>query len=109
MEQIKFYLDEHIHSAVAEGLRRRGVNVLAVQEAGKSGMSDGEQLAFARNEGRVMVTMDSDFLTLAVEGLSHAGIAYANPRKSIGELISALMLLSDVLTPTEMANHVEYL
>ena len=26
MEQIKYYLDEHIHSAVAEGLRRRGVH-----------------------------------------------------------------------------------
>ena len=109
MEQIKFYLDEHIHRAVAEGLRRRGVNVLTVQEAGKTGLSDRGQLAFALSEGRVMVTMDSDFLTLAVEGVSHAGIGYANPRRSIGELIRALMLLSDVLTPTEMTNQVEYL
>ncbi|HKZ00749.1 MAG TPA: DUF5615 family PIN-like protein, partial [Pyrinomonadaceae bacterium] len=102
-------LDEHIHRAVAEGLRRRGVNVLTVQEAGKTGLSDRGQLAFALSEGRVMVTMDSDFLTLAVEGVSHAGIGYANPRRSIGELIRALMLLSDVLTPTEMTNQVEYL
>jgi len=27
MEQISFYLDEHIHRAVAEGLRHRGVEV----------------------------------------------------------------------------------
>ncbi len=40
-----------------------------------------------------MVTMDSDFLTLAAEGVSHAGIGYANPRRTIGELISALILL----------------
>jgi len=98
-----------ISTAVAEGLRRRGVNVLTVQEAGKTGLSDRGQLAFALSEGRVMVTMDSDFLTLAVEGVSHAGIGYANPRRSIGELIRALMLLSDVLTPTEMTNQVEYL
>ncbi|SRR6266498_4211187 len=109
MEQIKFYLDEHIHSAVAEGLRRRRVNVLTVQEAGKSGLSDRDQVAFALSEGRVMVTMDSDFLTLAVEGVSHAGIGYANPRRSVGELISALMLVFGVLTPAELANHVEYL
>jgi len=109
MEQIKFYLDEHIHSAVAEGLRRRRVNVLTVQEAGKSGLSDRDQLAFALSEGRVMVTMDSDFLTLAMEGVSHAGIGYANPRRSVGELISALMLVFGVLTPAELANHVEYL
>ena len=109
MEQIKFYLDEHIHSAVAEGLRRRGVNVLTVQEAGNTGLSDREQLAIALSEERVMVTMDSDFLTLAVEGVSHAGIGYANPRRTIGELISALMLLYGVLTSGEMADHVEYL
>ncbi len=109
MEQIKFYLDEHIHSAVAEGLRRRGVNALTVQEAGNAGLSDREQLAFALTEKRVMVTMDSDFLTLAMEGVSHAGIGYANSRRSIGELIGTLMLLSDVLTPAEMVDHVEYL
>lgn len=90
MEQIEFYLDEHIHSAVAEGLRRRGVNVLTVQDAGRTGLSDREQLAFALSERRVMVTMDSDFLKLAVEGIAHAGIGYANPRTTIRELISAL-------------------
>lgn len=45
MEQIRFYLDEHIPSAVARGLRHRGVDVLTVQEAGRSGLSDPEQLA----------------------------------------------------------------
>ncbi len=35
MEQISFYLDEHIHRAVADGLKHRGVNVLTVQEARK--------------------------------------------------------------------------
>lgn len=109
MEQIDFYLDEHIHSAVAEGLRRRGVNVLTVQDAGRTGLSDREQLAFALSERRVMVTMDSDFLKLAFEGVAHAGIGYANPRTTIRELISALMLLHDVLTLAEMVNHVEYL
>ncbi len=108
MEQIKFYLDEHIHSAVAAGLTARGVDVLTVQQAGRSGLSDHEQLSFALVEQRVLVTMDSDFLTLVKEGTTHAGIAYANPRRSIGELIRTLMLLSDVITAAEMTNHVEY-
>lgn len=109
MEQIRFYLDEHIPAAVAEGLRRRGVDSLTVQEAGRSGLSDPEQLAFARNAGRVIVTMDSDFLVLASQGVSHAGIAYAKPNRSIGDLITASMLLFEVLTSAEMANHVEFL
>ena len=109
MEQIKFYLDEHIHSAIAQGLRRRGVDVMTVQEAGRTGLSDREQLNFALAEQRVLVTRDSDFLILANGGVSHAGIAYANPRRPIGELINTLMLLYDVLTPAHMRNHVEYL
>src|SRR5690349_9743411 len=109
MEQIKFYLDENVPRAVAEGLRRRGVDVLTVQEVGNSGLSDREQLTFAFTEAHVLVTMDSDFLKFAIEGVPHAGIAYANPRRSIGEIVGALRLISDVLTSHDMANHVEYL
>jgi uncharacterized protein with PIN domain len=109
MEQIRFYLDEHIPNAVAEGLRRRGVDVLTVQEAGRSGLSDPEQLAFALSEQRMVITMDSDFLILASHGITHAGIAYAGPNRSIGEMIGSVMLLYDVLTQNEIINHVEFL
>lgn len=108
MEQISFYLDEHVHRAVADGLRHRGMNVLTVQEAGKSGGADREQLSFAMSEGRVMVTMDSDFLLLASEGVSHAGIVFANSQRSIGDLIGSLMLVYDVLKAADMMNHIEY-
>ena len=37
---MKFYLDDHIPKGVVEGLRRRGVDVLTVQEADRSGDSD---------------------------------------------------------------------
>jgi hypothetical protein len=109
MEQIRFYLDEHIPSAVAEGLRRRAVDALTVQKAGRTGLTDPEQLSFAFRERRVMVTMDSDFLILASQGISHSGIAYANPTASIGQMISGIMLLYDVLVPADMMNHVEFL
>ncbi len=55
-----------------------------------------------------MVTMDSDFLALADKGAMHAGIVYANPRRKVGELIGALILVYDVLSGDEMANHLEY-
>ena len=44
------------------------MDVLTVQEAENSGLSDHEQLTFALTETRVLVTMDSDFLEFAVEG-----------------------------------------
>jgi hypothetical protein len=39
-QRISFYLDEHVARAVALGLRRRGIDVLTVQEAGSAGESD---------------------------------------------------------------------
>jgi hypothetical protein len=80
-----------------------------VQEVRRTAFPDREQLSFALEEKRVMVTMDSDFLILASQAVPHAGIAYANPNRSIGELIGAIILLYDLLTPAEMINHVEYL
>lgn len=110
MERIRFYFDEHVPQAVADGLRRRGVDVLTAQAAGRSGLPDDEQLAYATQQALVMVTMDSDYLILAAQGELHAGIAYAKQgSRSISELIQKLKLIHDVLTPAEMQNHVEYL
>lgn len=57
MEQIRFYFDEHIPAAVAEGLTRRGVDVLTVQEAARVGLPDTAQLDYAYSIARVVVTM----------------------------------------------------
>lgn len=110
MPQIKFYFDEHVPAAVCKGLRRRSVEVLTVEEAGRSGLPDDAQLAFASHEGRVMVTLDSDFIALAAQGVEHGGIAYARPgTRSVGELVRALLLIHGTLEPAEMISHVEYL
>jgi hypothetical protein len=109
-ERLTFYFDQHIPVAVAQGLRRRGVNVLTAQEAEQCGRSDAEQIQFALAQQRVLVTFDDDLLSLAASGLSHSGLAFcAASKHSIGELIHALLLLHDVLDPTDMLNHVEFL
>ena len=37
--------------------------------------------------GPVMMTMDADFLIIASQRITHAGIAYVSPTRSIGDLI----------------------
>ena len=107
---MKFYLDEHIPKGVVEGLRRRGVDVLTVQEAGRSGDSDEKQLAFATKEGRVLVTFDDDFLKLDATGIPHTGIVFSQTgRHTVGELIESLMLIANVIEPNEMKNHIEFI
>jgi predicted nuclease of predicted toxin-antitoxin system len=110
VERLRFHLDENVDPAVADGLRRRGVDITTSQEAGLLQAWDDRQLAFAIAEGRILVTHDEDFLTLAKAGVPHSGIAYCHSEsRSIGQIIAALLLIRDCLTPEDMQSHVELL
>ena len=107
---LRFYLDQHIWSALGAGLRRAGADVLTAQEAGRCGLPDPDQLAFATAEERVMVTFDTDYLALHYAGTQHAGIAWCEERKhKVGDLLAALLLVHGVCDRDYMRNHVEYL
>jgi predicted nuclease of predicted toxin-antitoxin system len=109
-EKIRFHLDEHVDANIASALRRYGIDVTTTVEAGLRTMDDNAQLEYARAERRVVVTHDPDFLDLARRSKDHAGIAYCKMKaRSIGEIIRTLILIYEVLTPEEMAGHIEYL
>ena len=107
---MKFYLDEHIPKTVAEGLRRHGIDVLTVQEAGRVGDPDRKLLAFTAMKRRVVVTFDDDFLALDAAGIPHSGIVFSQVgRRSVGDLIESLALIANVIDPEEMGNHIEFI
>jgi hypothetical protein len=110
IDRIRFHLDECVDSAVADGLRRRGIDVTTTPQVGLMSASDEKQLEFAFAEARTLVTHDKDLLALARRGIPHAGIAYCHPElRSLGQMIAGLMLIRDCMTPEEMENHVEFL
>jgi hypothetical protein len=51
-------LDEHVPRAIADGLRRRGIDASTTVEAGLRSAMNEAHLAYARTQGRVMVTCD---------------------------------------------------
>jgi predicted nuclease of predicted toxin-antitoxin system len=107
---IKFHLDEHVDPAVADGLRRRGIDVTTTAEAGLSGAEDPSQIAFAHAADRVLGTHDDDFLRIHQRGEPHAGIVYGHQHaRSIGEVIRGLVLIQQCLTVDEMRGMLEYL
>ena len=108
-DTIKFYTDENVPIAVANGLRRQGVDVLTTQEANMQGAPDTEHLTFAANEGRVIVTQDADFLRLHAAGWQYVGIVYAKQHAPIGDILRGLLLLYQVLDPENMINKIEFL
>ncbi len=71
---IAFLLDEHVAHAVAQALRRRGIDAQTATEAGLLGATDAEVLAYAQRAGRIVVTHDDDFLRLH-HRQPHAGMA----------------------------------
>jgi len=59
---MRFHLDEHLPHAIAEGLRRRGIDVTTTVEACLRGASDDVHLAYALEQQRVIVQMTQIFL-----------------------------------------------
>ena len=108
-DRIRFHLDEHVDPAIATALRRAGIDVTTTNEAGLRTKDDKAHLNFARAEGRVIVTRDQDFLRLASGAGNHPGIAFYTASQSIREIIEGLILIYEVMLPSEMAGHIEYL
>jgi uncharacterized protein with PIN domain len=109
LSSVRYYVDEHVGSAIVRGLRRRGVDVTTVTEAGMRGRSDEAQLAFALQAGRVTFTQDRDFLRMAASGVPHAGVVYAPQGAPIGSIVGGLLLIYNVLSAEEMMDTVEYI
>jgi predicted nuclease of predicted toxin-antitoxin system len=107
-------MDEHIHKEITEGLRQRGVDVLTVQEDGRTGTPDTLVLDRATELQRVIFTQDQDFLAEAnrrqVEGMSFAGVIYAHQQLvTIGNCIRDLEIIAKAIDPEDLANCVQYL
>jgi predicted nuclease of predicted toxin-antitoxin system len=87
-EKIKFHLDENVTNAIAEGLRRRGIDVTTTPEQSLIGISDEAQLQFALSQNRIIFTQDTDFLRIHQTDITHCGIVYCSQgNKSIGEIM----------------------
>ena len=107
---MKFHLDENVDHAIADGLRRRGIDVSTTTDANLVGESDEVQLAFAVSERRVVVTHDRDFLRLDSAGSGHHGIVYCpTTGQSIGDIIRFLALMHECLKDAGMIGRVEYI
>lgn len=110
MTIIKFYLDENVTDEIADGLRTRGIDVLTTAEAGNKGLMDNEQLSFAKEQSRVIITHDRDFLRLDSENVDHAGIAYcAKQSRTVKHMLRRLITIHRDFTAKDMANHIEFL
>jgi len=109
-DRIRYLLDENVPLAVADALRRRKIEVLTAGDAGLRGAPDTEYLELSFTGGRVLVTHDSDFVRMHRAGQPHAGIVYGEQgTRTIGQIVSVLITIHDILEPREMVGRLEFL
>jgi predicted nuclease of predicted toxin-antitoxin system len=111
---LSLYMDEHVPRSITVGLRLRNIDVLTVQEDGRTGSRDSDILDRAGEIGRIIFTQDDDFLVEAQRrqsaGINFSGIIYAHQLAiSIGNCIRDLELITKAETFDELINTVRYL
>lgn len=107
--ETRFYLDENVPVAVAEQLRRRGIDAVTVRDLGLLGESDVNHLRLARAEGRVLCTHDVDYVAMHTGGAEHLGIVFGQQhRHGVGDWVRFLELIHSVYTAEEMEGRLEY-
>ena len=111
---VVLYMDAHVHAAVTEQLRRRGVDVLTAQEDGSGDLLDEELLARSTTLGRVMFTFDLRFKARAEDwqrqARPFAGLVWGHPmRLTIGQMVRDRELIAKASEPADWQNVVERL
>ena len=111
---VRLYFDVHVPSAIADGLRLRGVDVVTAQEDGAAEFEDPPLLDRATELQRILVTQDEDFLQEASRrnraGETFFGIVYAHQLYvTIGECVTDLEIIAKDSEPEEWIGRVEHL
>ena len=111
--KLKLFLDEDIHTALSHALRQRGFDVVHAQDLKRKGKSDSEQLAFAAQEERCMMTFNvRDFVNLhnqyVGQNKEHWGIIVSR-QIVIGETLRRLLKKVGFATRADFKNRIEFL
>ncbi len=109
---LKIILDEDMHFGMASALRKRGYNVIHVQELDRKGLSDEEQLNYAvQNESCIITFNIKDFVILHNEYVrkkrKHFGIIVTKQR-SFKETLHRLLPRLQQCSKDTMKNRLEF-
>jgi hypothetical protein len=111
---LRAYADEHVHAAIVQALRARGMDVVTVQDHGREGTDDAELLAEALGDERVMLTNDTDFLSLAAEYARRAEafapvLFWPQQGRRVGEIVRRILRVAGSEKYSSAASRVYFL
>ena len=111
---VSLYMDHNAPSAITNGLRIRGVDVMTAYEDGMHRAADAQVMDRANELGRVLFSRDDDLVAEAVRrqraAIPFSGVIYAHQlRVSIGGAIDDLYLLATAADLEDFRNTVQFL
>jgi hypothetical protein len=112
---ISLLADENLDANIVRGVLRRfpGVDIVRVQDVGLTGADDPAVLAWAAEQGRVLVTHDVETVTryafVRVDaGLPMPGVIEIVAATPIGKAVDDLVLIIECLGNDALADQVLY-
>lgn len=113
---IRFAADENLNNDIIRGVHRRSpeVDIVRVQDVGMSGANDPAVLAWAAQEGRVLLTHDVTTITAYAHervkaGLRMPGVFEIGRGVPVRDAIADILLLAEYSLEAEWEGQVRYL
>ncbi|NET60269.1 MAG: hypothetical protein F6K47_30240 [Symploca sp. SIO2E6] len=113
---LKLLADENFDNTIVRGLvrRRPSIDIVRVQDVGLSGEDDPIILAWAAEEGRILLTHDVATITgfayeRVKQGLSMPGVLEVSTHSQIGRVIEDILLIEDCSLEGELEGQIQYL
>lgn len=113
---LRLLADENFNNQIVRGILRQNsqVNIVRVQDVGLSGVDDPTVLAWAAEEGCIVLTHDvATMTTFAYErvqaGLSMPGVFEVSRRVPVGAAIEEILLIAECSLEGEWEGQVRFL
>jgi len=113
---LRFMSDENFNGDLVRGLllRNAELDIVRVQDSGLMGADDSQVLAWAADEGRLVLTHDRATLPnhafrRVVQAETMAGVIVVNDRLPLAQVIDELLLIASCSEPVDWADRVLHL
>jgi hypothetical protein len=113
---LKLVADENFDNTIVRGLlrRRQNIDIIRIQDVGLSGEEDPVVLAYAAEEGRVLLTHDVATITRfayerLAQGLPMPGVLEVSTDAQIGRAIEDILIVADCTLEGELEGQILYL
>jgi Domain of unknown function (DUF5615) len=113
---VQFLADENFNNQIVRGMLRQSsdIDIVRIQDVGLSGADDPTVLAWAAQEGRIVLTHDvATMTTFAYQriqaGLSMPGLFEVSRRVPVGVAIEEIILIAECSIDGEWEGQVRFL